>query len=161
MFGGPLTKNNPLLGTVNPTSELVVLLLCILNRTRVLGTDVSFALVELQEVQMTLRDLFGRMGRGLTLGAAMLGVVGISAAPRPAHAVDPGAAVGIGLGALAVGTALGAASNPYNPYYYPYGYYRPPAPAYTYTPSPGYYPPTAYYQPRSCWDAYSQRYYAC
>jgi hypothetical protein len=39
-----------------------------------------------------------------------------------------GAAVGIGLGALAVGTALGAASNPYNPYYYPYGYYRPPAP---------------------------------
>jgi len=109
-------------------------LLCILNRARVLETDVSFALVELQEVQMTLRDLFGRMGRGLTLGAAMLGLVGISAALRPAHAVDPGAAVGIGLGALAVGTALGAASNPYNPYYYPYGYYRPPAPAYTYSP---------------------------
>jgi hypothetical protein len=45
MFGGPLTKNNPLLGTMNPTSELAALLLCILNRARVLETDVSFALV--------------------------------------------------------------------------------------------------------------------
>jgi len=77
----------------------------------------------------------------------MLGLVGISAAPRPAHAVDPGAAVGIGLGALAVGTALGAASNPYNPYYYPYGYYRPPAPAYTYTYTQPAYPPAySYYE---------------
>jgi hypothetical protein len=108
---------------------------------------------------MTLGDLFGRTGRTLAAGTAILGLVGIVAAPRPAHAVDPGAAVGIGLGALAVGTALGAASNPYNPYYYPYGYYTPPAPAYT--PAPGYYPPTAYYQPRSCWDPYNQRYYAC
>ena len=110
---------------------------------------------------MTLGDLFTRTGRTLAAGAAILGVVVMTAAPRPAHAVDPGAAVGIGLGALAVGTALGSASNPYNPYYNPYGYYRQPAPAYTYTPSPGYYPPTAYYQPRSCWDPYNQRYYAC
>jgi len=110
---------------------------------------------------MTLGDLFTRTGRTLAAGAAILGVVVMTAAPRPAHAVAPGAAVGIGLGALAVGTALGSASNPYNPYYNPYGYYRQPAPAYTYTSSPGYYPPTAYYQPRSCWDPYNQHYYAC
>src|SRR5712671_4744378 len=109
---------------------------------------------------MTLGDLFGQTGRRLAVGAAILGLVGVTAAPRPAHAVDPRAAVGIGVGALAVGTALGAASNPnYNPNYYPYGYYGAPVPAYT--PAPGYYPPTAYYQPRSCWNAYYQRYYTC
>ena len=117
---------------------------------------------------MTLTNTFGRTMRSLAVGGAVLGLVGMTAAPRPAHAVDAGAAVGIGLGSLALGTALGAASNPYyNPYYrspygyygYPYGYYGAPAPAYT--AAPGYYPPTAYYQPRSCWDVYSQRYYAC
>jgi len=84
----------------------------------------------------------------------------MTAVPRPAHAIDPGAAVGIGLGSFALGTALGASANPYyNPYYYPYGYYPAPAPAYA--PAPVYYPPTSYYQPRSCWDAYYRRYYAC
>ena len=37
-------------------------------------------------------------------------------------------------------------------YPYPYGYYAPPPPAY--------YPPPAY-APRSCWDPYYRRYYAC
>jgi hypothetical protein len=110
---------------------------------------------------MTFGNTFGHSGRALAVGGAILGLVSMTAAPRPAHAVDPGAAVGIGLGAFAAGTMLGAASNPnYNPYYRPYGYYAPPAPTYTTTPG-YYYPPTAYSQPRNCWDAYSQRYYAC
>jgi|SRR5215469_346500 hypothetical protein len=103
---------------------------------------------------MTLGNLFGRAGRGLTLGAALLATVGLTTVSRPAHALSPGAGVGIGLGAFAAGTMLGAAANPYyNPYYYPYAYYYPPLPAY--------YPPTPYYQPRSCWDPYYRWYYAC
>jgi hypothetical protein len=103
---------------------------------------------------MALGNIVTRTSRGLVLGAALLATV-LAAPARPAHAVDPGAAVGIGLGALAVGTALGAAANPYySPYYYsPYAYY-PPAPAY-------YYPQTSYYPPRSCWDPYYGRYYVC
>jgi len=103
---------------------------------------------------MTLGNLFGRAGRGLALGAALLAAVGFTAVPRPAHALSPGAGVGIGLGAFAAGTILGtAAANPYyNPYYYPYAYYYPSPPAY--------YAPTPYY-PRSCWDPYYRRYYAC
>jgi len=103
---------------------------------------------------MTLGNLFGRAGRGLALGAALLAAVGLTTVSRAAHALSPGAGVGIGLGAFAAGTMLGAAANPYyNPYYYPYAYYYPPLPAY--------YPPTPYYQPRSCWDPYYRRYYAC
>lgn len=104
---------------------------------------------------MTLSNLAARAGRGVA-AAAILGLVGMTAAPQPAHAVSPGAAVGIGLGALAVGTALGTgAANPYyyGYYGYPYGYYYPPAPAY--------YPAPSYYAPRSCWDPYYRRYYAC
>jgi hypothetical protein len=105
---------------------------------------------------MTLGNLLGRMSRGLALGAAIVAAVGLTTVSRPAQAggIGPGAAVGIGLGAFALGSALGAAANPYyyNPYYYP-GYYYPPAPAY--------YPSTPYYQPRSCWDGYHRRYYAC
>jgi hypothetical protein len=105
---------------------------------------------------MTLSNLFGRTARSLGIGAAILTAVWLMAAPRPAHAIDPGAAVGIGLGSLAVGTMLGAAANPYyNPYYYNYGYNYPPAPA------PAYYPTAPYYPPRSCWDPYYRRYYAC
>jgi len=104
---------------------------------------------------MTLGKQFSRMGRGLAIGAAVLAAVGLTTVPRPAHALSPGAGEGIGLGAFAAGTALGAAANPYyNPYYYnPYGYYYPSAPAY--------YPATPYYPPRSCWDPYYGRYYAC
>ena len=105
---------------------------------------------------MTLGKDCARTGRSLAVGAAILAAVGLTAVPRPAHALGPGAAAGIGIGAFAAGTMIGAAANPYNnPYYYnPYGYYPPPAPAY-------YYPPRAYYSPRSCWDPYARRYYGC
>jgi hypothetical protein len=105
---------------------------------------------------MTLGNLLGRMARGLALGAAIVAAVGLTTVSRPAQAggIGPGAAVGIGLSAFALGSALGAAANPYyyNPYYYP-GYYYPPAPSY--------YPSTSYYPSRSCWDGYYRRYYAC
>jgi hypothetical protein len=106
---------------------------------------------------MNLGNLFGRVGRRLAAGAAILAGVGLTTLPQPAHALSPAAGVGIGLGAFAAGTALGAAANPYyNPYYYPYGsYYYPAAPTYSY------YPATPYYQPRSCWDPYYRRYYTC
>src|SRR5262249_3034946 len=91
---------------------------------------------------MTLGNLFRRTARGLAIATAILAAVGLTIAPQPAHAVSSGAAVGIGLGAFAAGTVLGAAANPYyNPYYHSYGYY-PPAPAY-------YYPSAPYYPPRS------------
>jgi hypothetical protein len=104
---------------------------------------------------MTHGKHFAHAGRGLAIGAAALAAVGLTTVPRAAHALSPGAGVGIGLGAFAAGTALGAAANPYNnPYYYqPYGY--------SYTPAPAYYPSTPYYPQRSCWDAYYRRYYAC
>jgi|SRR5215468_432405 hypothetical protein len=103
---------------------------------------------------MTFGKLFARSSRVLAIGAALLAAVGLTAIPQPAHALSPGAGVGIGLGAFAAGTMLGAAANPYyNPYYYPYSYYYPPAPAY--------YPAAPYYPPRSCWDPYYRRYYAC
>ena len=104
---------------------------------------------------MSLNHLFGRTARSLAIGGAILGAVGLTTAPQPAHALSPAAGVGIGLGAFAAGTALGAAANNpyYNPYYYqPYGYY-PSAPAY--------YPATPYSPLRSCWDAYYRRYYPC
>ena len=112
---------------------------------------------------MTLGNLLGRMGRSLALGTAIVAAVGLTTVSRPAQAgggIGPGAAVGIGLGAFALGSALGAAANPYyyNPYYYP-GYSYPPAPSYY--PSTSYYPQTSYYPPRSCWDGYYRRYNPC
>lgn len=105
---------------------------------------------------MTFGKHLARTGRGLAIGAAVLAAVGLSTVSQPAHALSPGAGVGIGLGAFAAGTALGAAANPYyNPYYNPYGY------GYYYRSAPAYYPATPYYQPRSCWDPYYRRYYAC
>jgi hypothetical protein len=107
---------------------------------------------------MTFVNFSERTYRGLAVGAAILAAVGLSTAPRPAHALSPGAGVGIGLGAFAAGTMIGAASNPYNnPYYYPYGYYYPPAPA----PAYSYYPATPYSPSHSCWDPYYQRYRPC
>jgi hypothetical protein len=103
---------------------------------------------------MTLSNIFGRTGRSLAFSAAILGAVGLTVTPKPAHALSPGEGVAIGLGALAVGTAVGAASNPY---YGPApGYYYPPAPAYGpayygYGPGPGH----------SCWSPYYGRYYPC
>lgn len=109
-----------------------------------------------EDTTMTLRNLFGRTGRTLAVSAALLGAVGLTVTPKPAHALSTGAAVGIGLGALAVGTALGAASNPYYNGYP--GYYGYPAPA----PAP-YYGPAYYgYGPsHSCWNPYYGRYYPC
>ena|SRR5438105_1969037 len=93
-----------------------------------------------------------RFAVAATLATAMCLSLGYPAEAR----VDTGAAVGIGLGSFALGSALGAASRPYYaPYYNPYGYYYPP-PAPVYYPAPAYYPPA-----RSCWDAYYGRYYAC
>jgi len=100
---------------------------------------------------MTLGNLVGRTGRRLAVAATILRAIGLTAIPQPAHAVSPGAAVGIGLGAFALGTAI--TSPYYNPYYYPYGYY-PPA-AYYYPPAPN------YYAPRSCWSPYYGRYVPC
>jgi hypothetical protein len=98
---------------------------------------------------------FRNTGRGLAVAATILAAVGLTTAPRPADAggIGPGAAVGLGLGAFALGSVL---ANPYyNPYRYPYyAYYYPPAPAY--------YPAAPYYPPaRSCWNPYYRNYYAC
>jgi hypothetical protein len=96
--------------------------------------------------------------RAIALAASL--VIMVSLVPSSAEAeIDTGAAVGLGLGSFALGTAFGAASNPY--YRRPYGYYYPGAPVY-YPPPPVYYPPPPYYPPvRSCWDPYYARYYAC
>ncbi len=105
---------------------------------------------------MTLGKHFTRTSWGLAIGAAVLAAVGLTTLPRPAHALSPAAGVGIGLGAFAAGTALGTAANPYyNPYYNPYGY------GYYYPPATAYYPATPYGPPRSCWNPYYRRYYAC
>jgi hypothetical protein len=136
---------------------------------------------------MSVGDLFGRAGRGLTVGAAILATIGLTTVPRPAHAIGTGAAVGIGLGGLALGTMLSSAANPYHtPYYYPYGAYYSPAPygvyyssapyssyssppaygsysspAPAYTPTPAYDPSTWYYQSRNCGYPYTRRSYVC
>ena len=102
---------------------------------------------------MKVADLVSRAGRGL-MAVAIFGAVSLAATSDPAEArVSDGAAIGIGLGAFALGTAVGGAPY-YNSYYAPYGYgYYPPA--YYYPPAPAYYPP------RNCWDPYYRRYYPC
>ena len=96
------------------------------------------------------------IGRRLAAAAAILGAVGFATTPQPAHAgISTGAAVGLGLGAFALGSALSA------PYYgYPGGYYGYPGYAYPtyYYPQPAPYP---YYAPRSCWSPYYRTYVAC
>jgi hypothetical protein len=104
-----------------------------------------------------MTDSIKRGGRGLVVAAALVAAVSLVAAPMAAQAqhhhggdgIGTGAAVGLGLGAFALGTAVGSAASGYP---HGYGYY--PAPAY-------YPPPTPYYRPRSCWDPYYRRYYAC
>lgn len=99
---------------------------------------------------MSFATLMARAGRGAALGAAILGAVALTAAPRPAHAIGAWGAAGIGLGAFALGSAL--ASPYYYPYYNPYYYYPPAA----------YYPPAPYYgPPHRCWDPYYGRWYRC
>src|ERR1700733_8304031 len=94
--------------------------------------------------------LTSQAGRRLTAAGAILCGIGMTASPQPAHALGTGAAVGIGLGAFALGSVLAS------PYYYGYpGYY----PGY-YGYAPAYYPPApAYYgyapgPARSCWSPY-------
>jgi hypothetical protein len=114
-------------------------------------------------IAVILEDTMGRMNfakrRGLSLAVAAALVTAAGAAPSIAYAqhhgggggISTGAAVGLGLGAFALGSAAGAGAYGY-PYGYGYGYYPPTA----------YYPPApAYYAPRSCWDPYYRRYYAC
>jgi len=95
---------------------------------------------------MAIRDIAAHTGRGLVVAAALLGAVAATT-PTPAQAgISDGAAVGLGLGSFALGTALGASARPYyggyaSPYYggygAPYGYYSAPAPTY-YAPAPAY-----------------------
>jgi hypothetical protein len=106
---------------------------------------------------MTLSNLFGRTGRTLAFATAIVGAIGLTVTAKPAHALGTGAAVGIGVGALAVGTAIGAAGNPYYHGYPGYGYYPGYAPGY-YAPAPAYYPPGPAH---SCWSPYYGRYYPC
>lgn len=103
---------------------------------------------------MTLSNLLGRTGRTFAVTAAIVGAIGLAATSKPAHALSPGEGVAIGLGALAVGSVLGAASTPYYGYpgYYGYGYYGAPAYYGGYGYGPG---------PRSCWSPYYGRYYPC
>jgi len=105
---------------------------------------------------MTVSNLLGRTGRTLAFTAAIVGAVGLTVAPKPAHALSAGEGVAIGLGALAVGSAIGATSNPY--------YYG--NPGYGYYGAPAYYGGYGYgggygYAPHSCWNPYYGRYYAC
>ncbi len=60
---------------------------------------------------MAIISIAKETGRGLAVAAALVGAVALSATPAQAR-VSTGAAVGIGLGAFALGSALGAA-----PYY--------------------------------------------
>src|SRR5436305_14371124 len=99
------------------------------------------------------------------VAAAVIAAVSLIAAPVSTYAqhhhagggISTGEAVGLGLGAFALGSALSAGAYGY-PGYAP-GYYAPPPPAYyppAYAPAPAYYP-----APRNCWDSYSQHYYLC
>jgi hypothetical protein len=89
----------------------------------------------------------------LAFSTALVAALGFAAAPQPAHALGTGAAVGIGLGAFALGSAIGASAYPYYGYPGYSGYYGYPA-GYGYSPYP-------YYAPRSCWSRYYGRYVPC
>jgi hypothetical protein len=108
-----------------------------------------------QQRSITMGMIVFAKRSGCALAVAAL-VATISAAPSTGFAqhrggggIGTGAAVGIGLGAFALGSAVGAGA-----YGYPYGYGYYPPPAYYYPPAPAYYP-------RTCWDPYYRRYYAC
>ena len=104
---------------------------------------------------MARLDFVKRTVRGVAVAGALVGAAALTA-PTPAHAISSGAAAGIGLGAFALGTALGAGAYGYPGYYAaPYGYSAP-APT-IHRRRHAYYPPAA----RSCWDPYYRRYYAC
>jgi hypothetical protein len=102
---------------------------------------------------MAFFDLVQRHGRKLAVAGAVVAALSLGTAPQTAEARDHGAGIALGVvGGVVAGAALAGAANAYNPYY-PYGYYAPPPAAY--------YPPAPAYYPRSCWDPYYRRYYAC
>ena len=70
---------------------------------------------------------------------------------RGGGGIGPGAAVALGLGSFALGTAVGsgAFARPYG--YSPYGYYG----------APAYYAPPPAYAYRTCWYPQYGGYYAC
>ena len=72
---------------------------------------------------MIIGRFFGKIGRASAVSVAILVAIGWATMSRPADAgggwggsgISPGAAVGLGLGAFALGSVL---ANPsYNPYY--------------------------------------------
>lgn len=107
---------------------------------------------------MTKNILATRMGRTLAFSGAIVGTLAFTVMPHPAQArISTGAAIGIGLGSFALGSALGAASHPYYGYPYGYGYYA--APVYT-PPVTVYTPPVTVYSPPATtyYDEYSYSY---
>jgi hypothetical protein len=100
-------------------------------------------------------NILGRTGRTLALATAIVGGIGLTVTSTPAHAISTGEAVGIGVGAAAVGAAVGAsAASP--GYYAPAPVYSAPAPAY-YQPNPGYGPGPS----GTCWSPSYGRYVPC
>ena len=100
---------------------------------------------------------------GLTLASALAVGVTFTAAPTTAEArISTDAAVGIGLGSFALGTALGsAAAYPYYGGYYGGGYGYPYA-GYGYSSYPTYSYGSSYYAPtygNSYYAPYSRSYY--
>jgi hypothetical protein len=104
---------------------------------------------------MVFTELLKRTGLGLAIAAAL-------SLPSTANAqywrgggwhggggISPGAAVGLGLGSFALGTAIGSGAFA-RPYGYPYGYYP-----------PAYYAPPPVYPYRTCWYPQFNGYYAC
>jgi hypothetical protein len=100
--------------------------------------------------------------KNLVAGAVAAALLGASSIATNAGGVGPGAAAGIGLGAFALGTALGsgayaAPAYGYGPGYaygggYPYGGYYAPAPVYA---------APVYPAPRRCWYPELGGYYQC
>jgi hypothetical protein len=99
--------------------------------------------------------MLGRTGRTLALATALVGGIGFALSATPAHAISTGEAVGIGVGAAAIGAAVGASTAP--------AYYAP-APVYSAPPPPAYYQPAPGYGPGpsgSCWNPSYGRYTPC
>ena len=99
---------------------------------------------------MAIKSLLKQSGLALALAAGFC-------LPSTAHAqhwhggggISTGAAVGLGLGSFALGTAIGSGAFA-RPYGYPYGYYP-----------PAYYAPPPVYPYRTCWYPQFNGYYAC
>jgi hypothetical protein len=95
---------------------------------------------------MSMTSILSTTGRRIAVAGALAATVAL-AAPQPAAAYwhhwghrywGPGPAIGLGLGAFALGATVGAVTSPY--YAYPYGYYYA-APGYYYAPHYYYYRP--------------------